>query len=218
MRSLTIGIACAALFLFGAFAACGGDVLCMEAEAAGVVVPHVRIAEAGKGAVEEAWGIVKGASGNSYIEVPQGKNPASPLPGEPKADCVASLVGEARYAFEVKSDGSHYMWCRVWWLDSCGNSFAVSIDGARPFTFGQDGTYRRWHWMKAPPRLTQLKLSKGRHTLRISNREDGIRLDQILFTKDRRYVPVGIEDVTYVPLPVQATGDGESKPPAETSK
>ncbi len=72
----------------------------------------------------------------------------------------------------------------------------MSVDGNRSFSFGQDGTFKCWHWVKGPRRLKQLELKKGVHTLKLMNREDGVRVDQILLTTDRRYVPVGTEQAT----------------------
>jgi len=124
-------------------------------------------------------------SGNAYLEIAEGKG--SP----PEND-----DGEAVFPFAVREAGVYVLWCRVWWADECANSFTMHVDAAPPFTFGQDPTFRRWHWVKAPSGLEQLDLSPGEHTLTVRNREDGVRLDQILLVRNRRYVPVNIEDVT----------------------
>lgn len=102
--------------------------------------------------------------------------------------------GSVQYTFQIQKKAVYYIWMRVWWLDSCGNSITVEIDSnkgkLKPFTLGQDGTYKKWHWVKAKVRLA---LSEGEHTLLLTNREDGIKIDQILLSSDRRVVPVGIE-------------------------
>ena len=85
---------------------------------------------------------------------------------------------------------------RVWWEGECSNSFTMSLDDGLPFVFGEDATYNSWHWVKAPSRLKQLTLSKGKHKLTIKNREDGVRLDQVLFVMDKNHVPVDVEPVT----------------------
>lgn len=184
-----------AVMVFPAGRALAGDRVCMEAESASEVEAPMALIDVsvsvklrgdtplkpqGDGAKP-----VEGASGRKYLEVAQGKgNP-------PKV-----VSGEALYVFSVDSKGQYYLWCRVWWPDECGNSFNISVDDSKSFTFGQDGTFKRWHWVKAPLRLKQLKLTKGKHSLRVKNREDGAKIDQVLLTSDRKYVPVGIEDVT----------------------
>jgi hypothetical protein len=57
----------------------------------------------------------------------------------------------------------------------------------------EDSTYKTWHWVHSPPRLPQLALPAGPCTLTVQNREDGVRIDQLLLTTDRRYIPVDIE-------------------------
>jgi len=108
-------------------------------------------------------------------------------------------TAEAVLRFAVEREGTYRLWCRVWWLDECGNSLTLVIDKSEPFVFGQDTTYKVWHWVRAPKRLGQLTLSEGEHTLTIRNREDGVLIDQILVTRNPRYVPVGIETVTESP-------------------
>ena len=63
------------------------------------------------------------------------------------------------------------------------------------FLFGEDATYKTWHWVKYPVSRTvkPLNLTEGKHTLTFFNREDGVRLDQILLSADKRFVPMDIE-------------------------
>jgi len=167
-----------------AMSAQAGKPVCFEAETATKLTPPLRLVEPGKPAAGEKMPLIKGASNERYLEIPEGV-------GKPPA-----TGGDAEFAFDIPDAGTYYLWCRVWWLDGCGNSLGMNIDNAPAFTFGQDATYKTWHWVKAPLKLKQLDLNAGRHHLKISNREDGVALDQILFTQERRYVPVGIETVT----------------------
>ena len=128
-----------------------------------------------------AAAVLADSSGGQYLEIPEGV-------GKPP-----DVNGDATLEFSLEKAGTYVLWCRVWWLDGCGNSIGIAIDGGKDFTFGQDATYKKWHWVKSPPRLEQLTLPAGKHTLKLMNREDGIAIDQILFTTNTRYVPVGIE-------------------------
>ncbi len=168
--------------------------LCFEAESSTNVVALMEIGSSTKATTNKAWSAVAGASADKYIELPQ--SPVTNDLKEAKAKIEPPIPGKVTYTLAVPDAGTHHLWCRVWWLDTCGNSLTISVDGKRRFSFGQDRTFKSWHWVKSPRRLKQLNLTKGKHTVAISAREDGIRIDQILITDDADYVPVGIEDVT----------------------
>lgn len=161
------------------------DIICFEAETVEKIAAPMQVGPGDTTAANAKWPEVKGASGNAYVEVPEGK-------GKPPE----VTTGTATWTFHVDQAGTYLLWARVWWLDECGNSLTMSVNEHTPFTFGQDATYKRWHWVKAPYGLKQLKLTPGPATLTIKNREDGVRIDQILLSADKRYVPVGIEDTT----------------------
>jgi len=157
--------------VWGAQAA--GVKICFEAETAEQLEAPMALVTNG----------IEGASG-TYLEIPEGAgNP-------PKV-----TAGKAVFSFEVPEDGQFTLWCRVWWEGECSNSFTVTVDDQPGFLFGENATYKVWHWVKYPVSRTTapIRLTKGRHTLTFHNREDGVRLDQVLLSADRRFVPVDIE-------------------------
>lgn len=154
-----------------------GEVICFEAESADTVTAVVKIVTAELSTESAA---VKEASGGKCLEIPEGA-------GKPP-----EAGGEAIYKFEAQNDGKFVLWIRSWWTDGCGNSLTLILDNGRPFIFGEDGTFKAWHWVRG----MKAELKAGAHELKIQNREDGIKIDQILFASDTRYVPTGIEDVT----------------------
>jgi len=103
--------------------------------------------------------------------------------------------GAASYTFDLRKKGSYTLWCRVWWNGECSNSFTARINDNPPILFGEDATYKTWHWVKYPVSRTspKIKLEAGKQTLKIENREDGIMVDQIILSADKRFVPVDIE-------------------------
>ena len=171
----------AGLLMLSGAASAGSGRVCLEAETASITEPIEVIAHDPQ--ASSADKVAAAASGGSYLQIAQGK-------GNPPD----MTNGTARLGFHIEEPGRYEFWCRVWWGDECSNSFGMQIDDAAPFTFGQNGTYKRWHWFKGPPRLKQLELAAGEHVLLISNREDGVKLDQVLLVRSRRYVPVGIEE------------------------
>jgi hypothetical protein len=169
-RLLFLSAAC----LWGTGAAwAAGHRVCVEAETGTAVEAPVAVASNG----------VAGASG-AYLEIPEGAgNP-------PKL-----LAGRVSFQVEAPQEAAYTLWCRVWWEGECSNSFTVGLDDQPTFLFGEDATYKSWHWVKYPVSRTAapLKLSPGKHTLTFRNREDGVRLDQVLLSADKRFVPVDIE-------------------------
>ncbi len=159
--------------------------LCLEAESATALeAPCVRVCATNLPAGSK-W--IAGASAAAYLEIPEGSgNP-------PKLE-----AGFAAFSVTVPAPGAYTLWARVYWEGECSNSFQVQLDETAPFLFGEDGTYKTWHWVKYPvARLgPQLQLTQGLHRLTFRNREDGVRLDQVVLSADRRWVPVDIEPVT----------------------
>ena len=132
----------------------------------------------------------KNASGGRCISIPGG----SGKPGEAKSGDVQDKYperwGAAIYKFTVPEAGKYRIWGRKFWEDGCGNSFTFVVNGGAPIEFGGDSTYDSWEWLAAP-KLFPLKAGENR--LEVLNREDGVRLDKILITRDTDYIPQGKE-------------------------
>jgi len=183
------------------------NVICVEAESADTVNAPMRIVDFKEAETNDAVAAVKGASKDKYLEIPR-KRPTKPAaePTEakadaptgntptapPKGDCLTSpKKGSASITIHIPEDGRYYLWGRAWWMDECRNSITIVVDKKPGFTFGDDRTFKCWHWVKA---LNRLKLSKGKHTFQLKQREPGVKIDQLLLADDRRYIPVGIEN------------------------
>ena len=137
----------------------GASIVCWEAESVKTIEePMVKVDKAAPPSGVKA---VDGASGDLYLEIPEGKgNP-------PKI-----TTGKAVYEVDVPADGEYVLWARVYWNGECSNSFGVSIDENKAFSFGQDATYKSWHWVRSPRRLKQLNLKRGKVTVSFANREE----------------------------------------------
>jgi len=99
--------------------------------------------------------------------------------------------GGAKYIVDVPCNVLCNVWVRVWWEGSCGNSLYYRHPDGTTLAVGNDGTYNAWHWLRVPGTF---KFHKGKNVFYLLNREDGIRIDQILITGDLAYVPQGIEE------------------------
>jgi hypothetical protein len=144
--------------------------ICFEAETPqSIKSPLVKVANKGK--------VV---SGGGYLEIPWDENKTKGL-------------GDATYTFNVKTAGTYYVWARTFWANGCGNSIEVSVNGTPPKILGEDGQYDSWHWVGGKARVT---LKAGTNTLKLHNRETGIRVDQFFLCQDANYTPVGIRKIT----------------------
>jgi hypothetical protein len=174
-----------------------GISIVVEAES-GVVEPSMVVEE-----VKPDTGL-KGqeASGGRCVSVPKGANKACKKAKEdPK--------GKVTVTFTVPKAGTYYIYPRCWWFDQCGNSFGMLIDGKNPLArrgsakarkpMTVTGTaYKAWNWIKfkaldnASTKARAFKLSKGKHTMTFTNREDDAKIDQIYITDDSTDVPQGV--------------------------
>ena len=100
----------------------------------------------------------------------------------------STTPGGAEYALLVPERGHYFTWARVYWRWECSNSFWVGpAEPNAPIL--TDRLYHRWHWVRASRTVL---LQEGPRTFRISNREDGVRVDQLCLTRDRGFRPAGI--------------------------
>jgi hypothetical protein len=100
--------------------------------------------------------------------------------------------GLAAFEFEAIKAGRYHAWVHSYWRHSCANSCSLTVDDSNAYTVGQDAVFNAWHWVKAG----SYELDEGTHRLTILGREDGIRIDQVLMTNDKDFMPSGI----FVPL------------------
>lgn len=101
--------------------------------------------------------------------------------------------GFAEYRIEIPEAGDYVIWARQISNDGASDSFFFSIDGMEEMVWHtKQGGQDVWRWdvfairdasnpdYAADPMV--LRLSAGAHTVRISQREDGTKLDQIVVT------------------------------------
>jgi hypothetical protein len=110
----------------------------------------------------------------------------------PPADDAAD--GLAVYQFEVPRTGIYRMWGRVITPTLDEDSFWVRIDDRDWIQWNDIAHLETWHWVDVRPYEERtdrypIPLDAGQHTLRISYRELGAKLDQMLFASDMDFVP-----------------------------
>ena len=91
---------------------------------------------------------------------------------------------------DLPSEEKAHFWLRTYWTGSCSNSLSMKLGSSPKILVGEDGTYKQWHWVRGPV----MPLPAGTHSVVFTAREDDIRVDQVLVTSDKRYVPMGIEE------------------------
>ena len=101
--------------------------------------------------------------------------------------------GAARWNFPVTESGSYTLWARVRWIDGCGNTFFVRVNGGAPLILGNDAVYGKWHWVGVPG----IKLQPGDTRIELANREDGVAVDKLLLTNEPDFEPRGAWEAAF---------------------
>ena len=163
----------------------------VEAELANHIVPMAEILRH------------RDAAGGLCLSIGEGAGRRkSPGPGvRSSADCW----------IDVPRQGAYAVWLRAYWTGGCSNSINLRLDHGHPLTV-TDALFDRWHWVRGP----WLTLSRGCHLLTLTNREDGVLIDQICLAADRQAPAPGAGQANAVPTvpesvavpPLQATLSG----------
>jgi hypothetical protein len=150
----------------------------IEAENADPIEPPMKVVED------------KEASGGKCLTIPgdSGK-PGAEIPGEPGKK-YPDRWGAATCKFTCSDPGPYRFWGRKLWANGCGNSIIIRVNGGAPIEFGQDGVYDKWDWK---PCTVFFDLKSGENTLEILNREPGVSMDKVIFTKNFDFIPQGVE-------------------------
>jgi len=155
--------------------------LWLEAENADIITPDFEIANDAS------------ASNGKYLWVLEGTG------WNPKK-------GEATYTINITSPGDYVIWGRKIAANGSDNSLFVQMDNGFEALWAI-ALSENWqwdavnHWGSGEEFIPEIDpviftLSAGEHTLKIKQREDGIKLDRLLITNNMSYVPVDIEDTT----------------------
>jgi len=88
--------------------------------------------------------------------------------------------GMARYRCYVPADGRYTLWAFCLWGGACTNAVYVQIDDLPRVILGNDSDYERWHWVRG----TTWPLTRGTHTLTLSNHSDGIAMQRLALLSD----------------------------------
>jgi hypothetical protein len=104
--------------------------------------------------------------------------------------------GRAEFPFHVARPGVYAAWVRARWDNACGNSVLLTVDGGNTFTAGEDDVLNVWHWIRAGRHT----LTAGKHRVVLAGREDGIAVDELLFTPDAAFVPTAAA-LSAAPIP-----------------
>jgi len=127
----------------------------------------------------------------------------------PQGTLTGARRGRAMFRVRPRESGAYHAWLRARWTDACGNSvrLRVGADGER--VIGQDAVYDVWHWVPAGT----WSLAKDEQTAILTGNEDGVAVDQLLFTRDADFVPVGPLGRPNASRGVRRFGDDFSRSP-----
>jgi len=118
--------------------------------------------------------------------------------------------GSVSLKFRVPKTAVYAFWARVNFHCSCGDSFHFNVDAPAPVDTDGNGeydehkpptiqgsTYQVWKWYGYKGR--KFKLEEGEHRIDLYPREDGVKIDQVLFAEVPEppldpHIPQGVEE------------------------
>ncbi|WP_324023656.1 hypothetical protein QSV08_12425 [Maribacter sp. BPC-D8] len=147
-----------------------------------------------------------GASNNTYLEIlPDTRVTAEDelIAGENFSN-EAGQMGILHYKVNISSPGRYYVWARIFSMGAEDNGLHVGIDenwpehgqrmqwceGKNEWTWGSAQRTKLIHCGVAKQIYLDIKKA-GIHDIQFSMREDGVKLDKFLLTKDIDYIPNG---------------------------
>lgn len=136
--------------------------------------------------------VIGGFSGSGYLRV-------RPDSGDYWTSGWTATAPEVQYHVQFSTTGTYYVWAHLQATDAADDSMHVGLDGVPVSTgdrFRTDGTGGGFRWSNdtmdgAPARITVT--SAGVHTINFWAREDGLRMDQVILTRDAGFTPAGEE-------------------------
>jgi hypothetical protein len=93
--------------------------------------------------------------------------------------------GAATYRFYVPEDAEYWLWAYALWFDKCTNAVFAKVDTQDKAIVGNDPVFQKWHWVRG----FSVRLTKGPHTLQLSNHSDNIALQSMLFANGVTVLP-----------------------------
>ncbi|MBN1116530.1 MAG: family 43 glycosylhydrolase [Bacteroidales bacterium] len=129
--------------------------------------------EAECGTVGSLWDINtdNSASHTEYVTIQSGNNSTDAA--------SADASGLLSYTFDIPASGIYYIYARVICPSANDDSFWLKMDNGSFLMWNGVAGSSSWVWTYFP---TSFDLSQGSHTLTISYREDGARLDKLWIT------------------------------------
>lgn len=128
---------------------------------------------------------------------------------QPKGSRTDEHSGKVKFSAKIQDAGIYIAWVHAKWRDTCSNSCSLKVAEGTDFTVGNDDVFNVWHWVPA----SKHTFAAGDNPVTISEREDGIFFDQILFTKDAAYVPTGAITTAGVLRDIRRFADTFSRSP-----
>ena len=136
---------------------------------------------------------ITGFADDGYISV-------QPTLGQLFTQAYTMTSPELQFDINFTTPGTYTLWLRGYASAADTDSVYVTLD-EQPGTALTGFAPRQWSWanrdlQNMPIRFTVSKI--GLHTLRVWQREDGLRLDRLLLTTDNTFTPTGIGPVESV--------------------
>jgi hypothetical protein len=118
------------------------------------------------------------ASGGRNIGIPEGA-------GNNYNDATLGGPGQVSFSIKIPKTGRYSLWGSTIARDGSSDSFYVTINGSLLKEWHVSPASTTWNWSK----ITEVSLAAGLVNLAFRQREDGIKLDQLILTEDLTLFP-----------------------------
>ncbi|MBL7094327.1 PKD domain-containing protein [candidate division KSB1 bacterium] len=108
----------------------------------------------------------------------------------------AAGEGSAEYTFKISETGFYVIWGRCYALSGTADSYIIQVDEEAEMEWHLERDYNKWLWQRVSRNYVpeEFFFDAGEHTLKVIKRENNVRLDKLIITKDPLFQPEGKEE------------------------
>jgi hypothetical protein len=112
---------------------------------------------------------------------------------------VQSSPGNAQANISAETTAIYRVWARIMAPDANANSFSLQLDGGSQITMGDSVlAANSWVWVDFSngnsTSKVNVNLTAGQHSVKLTGRENGVKVDRLIFSGDTACVPTGTGD------------------------
>lgn len=136
---------------------------------------------------------------------------STPTPTITTCPVLPQNAGSVVASLTIPADATYTVWSRIKAENEINNSYFLQIDDSCPYIVGDSSAISKdsWSWVDYqngnPQQKTQISLRQGTHIIKLIARENGVKIDKLLFLSDTSCIPADLGDNCTTSLPPTPT-------------